>query len=568
MRHIALNLLILILAVQTSSVRASEAAVGAGPDLKLVAYGTLKKQANGGGYVLVDKKGQPTYFVSPAANVVLDPHVGRQVEVVGRFEGGQQAKKRLVVETVTPTKTAPPAHFVEVRPASAQETTTTPIPRSAVSPPPATAPVVRSAPRIVEQLPADGPLLLEPGAAAPLNEEPNWSAGNPWHVAPCGPPEYVWLHYENLVWWNKGMTLPALVTTNNPAGGVLRSDAGVLGVDSTQVLVGGEDWFNDYRWGGRVQMGGWLGPRRWVGMEGDFTAFEAADRSELVGLNSYEIIARPFDNSDPSNRGPNAELVAFPNLIVGSVLVEARTKFHSEGLHLICNLVCNSGATGDPELNVRNCDNGFRLDVLGGYRHIHLGEHLRISEESIVSVTPRAGFSSFDEFDARNEFHGGEVGLQGKYRRERWWAEGLFKVAFGHTAEMVFLDGRTDWVLPPAAVGGPGQQQTFPNSGLLVQESNAGAHRESAFAWSPEVGLTLGWKITPKFSSTVGYTFLYLSRVVRVSDLIDTTVNGSYVPDPAASPAIQPNGRARPVFAFQDTTYWAHGLSFGFDYRW
>ncbi len=535
-------------------------------DLRLVAYGILQKPATGadaGRYVLVDKNGQTTYWISPTPKLSLDSHVGKQVEVVGKYETGQTAEKHLVAEAITPTKTTPPAHFVNVQ--SAPTETRVPVP-----PPPQVAPrtttsTARSAPQMLpDSMDNEGPLLVAPNESTMDPYAP--ATASPWHVAPCGPPERIWARAEYLLWMTKGMFVPPLVTTS-PLG-TPQTQAGVLGADGTQILFGDEDLFTDATSGVRLKVGGWLGQRRWLGLEGDFTALENRGWLYQAGLNQYDIVARPFYNSDPAHPGSDSELVAYPNLIAGSVSVVAASQFRSAGLHLLGNIVCNSGCTGTSEYDTGSCNNGFRLDLLGGYRYIRLAEGLLITENRVAAVTPRVAFDAYDEFSTTNEFQGGEIGLVSTFRRSSWWAEGILKVAVGRTWESLAIAGQNTLILPPQSPVIVGNSQvTQGPGGLLAQPTNIGTYSLKETAWAPEIGLTLGYKLSPKMSATVGYTALFLSSVLRPGESIDLSVNGTYIPDPA-DPTLTPSGRPRPVAVISPTGYWAQGLNFGLDYRW
>ena len=72
----------------------------------------------------------------------------------------------------------------------------------------------------------------------------------------------------------------------------------------------------------------------------------------------------------------------------------------------------------------------------------------------------------------------------------------------------------------------------------------------------PELGATLGYLLTAHLRATVGYTFMYVSRVARPGDQIDLDLNPSLLP-PEAEPF---TGPLRPAFAVRDTDFWAQGL--------
>jgi hypothetical protein len=62
---------------------------------------------------------------------------------------------------------------------------------------------------------------------------------------------------------------------------------------------------------------------------------------------------------------------------------------------------------------------------------------------------------------------------------------------------------------------------------------------------------------------TVGYNFLYWSRVARPGEQIDLDVNPDLLP-----PEEQFAGATRPRFEFRDTDFWAQGIRVGLEAAW
>ena len=94
----------------------------------------------------------------------------------------------------------------------------------------------------------------------------------------------------------------------------------------------------------------------------------------------------------------------------------------------------------------------------------------------------------------------------------------------------------------------------------MAQQTNIGDYQRDVFAMIPELGVTIGYYLTPRLHATVGYTFLYMSNVVRPGGVIDTELNLSQL-DGAL------NGAPHPLFTWQSTDAWAQGVNFGLDYR-
>jgi hypothetical protein len=166
---------------------------------------------------------------------------------------------------------------------------------------------------------------------------------------------------------------------------------------------------------------------------------------------------------------------------------------------------------------------------------------------------PQSNVFIFDRFNTRNEFYGGQLGGRVEYAGDRLFLSGLFKIGLGTTHEVVDLTGFTR-----GAVNTPG--------GLLVLTSNGGRRSHDEFAAVPELGINVGYQVCRGFQVFVGYTFLYISDVVRPGDQINRNVNPNLLP---ASPTFRtPTGPAEPAFSFQRTDFWAQGMNFGLAFRY
>lgn len=573
-QRLILCLLMLLLAAPALSAEVADRPAESDAAVLRVAFGVLQKHKTSGGgdqYVLVDKDGQVRYSINDDKKLPLEANIGKPVQVVGKFDSQTSSDKPLLVAQAIEPKIAPPAQFAASQAAANQDSQSlpplTPIPSPSASSSPGTrlspsgsssAPII-----ISEGDSAEGPLLNAPGLIeSPEEPQPLTRQPDPWHVAPCGPPEWLWGQVSVLAWWTKGMTLPPLVTTS-PIG-TPQAQAGIIGAEGTQVLFGGEDLFTESRLGAQVRVGGWLGKRRWVGLEVDYTALEDEEAGFLAASAGDQILARPFFNVGTNTLSSDSALVAYPNLLAGTIYIEVDSQFQTAGAHLLTNILCNFGAQCNGGAESGGCNSGFRLDLLGGYRYIGLDEGVMISETLVTSVTPRTGFKAFDQFATNNDFHGGEIGLSAKYRRQRVWFEGLLEVALGRTEEQVRINGQTNLIVPRGAEDG---QATVMTGDLLALSTNIGQYDLKSFAWAPQIALTIGYQLSSQLSVKAGYSGVFLSRVLRPNGVIDTGVNELYIPDPT-DPNLVPTGPLRPAVAFSETTYWAHGFNLGLDYRW
>ncbi|HUT93202.1 MAG TPA: BBP7 family outer membrane beta-barrel protein [Thermoguttaceae bacterium] len=385
----------------------------------------------------------------------------------------------------------------------------------------------------------------------------------------CDAAPRFWVRGDYLMWWTKGMSVPPLVTTC--PDDTLDDDAGVLGIEGTEILLGDERLFDELRWGTRLRIGAWTGCCRDYGVEGEYFALGDETGRFQRQSDGLPILARPFYNvlSDQQD----SELIAYPDVIAGTVTADTSTELESVGLRVrinwrrmgsFCGNACGGGsacgcgdAYGFEGGCQQACGYGARLDFLVGYRYMHLDEDLVVREDlqSLDPIAPTE-FEITDAFDTENSFHGAEVGLLLEYERCRWSLEVLAKVALGNSHQIARINGDTTITTYGVPADYPG--------GILAQRANIGEYGDDDFAVVPEVGITLGYQLTCRLRATFGYSFIYWSDVARPGEQIDLGLNPNLFP-PEQVPF---SGPLRPAFAFQRADYWAQGLRFGVDYRW
>ena len=376
-----------------------------------------------------------------------------------------------------------------------------------------------------------------------------------------------WVRAEYLAWATSGMYIPPLVTTGPDA-----DNPGILGEPGTEILFGDETINNGIRSGGRISFGRWLDPCQSWGLGGEYfglrdesTTFLAASDAE-----GNPIISRPYFtvfgfNEDGSLKEPgeNAELVALPDVVAGSVRVQSSTGFQGAGAWVRYNFCCKNMCWEDCDW----CDpcrnpcggipGGIRVGMIGGYRFYRLNDSLRITEDltSLDDDNP-GNFLINDRFNTVNQFNGAEVGFVADLRKARWTLELLGKIAVGSNRQTVKIDGST------VITGSDADDGTY-EGGLLALPTNIGTYNRSKFNVIPQLNANLGYNVTPKLRVLVGYTLIYWSSVVRAGNQVSLDVNETYIPRAFD----EPEGPPRPAFAWRDTDFWAQGVNVGLDYR-
>ncbi|NLE38446.1 MAG: BBP7 family outer membrane beta-barrel protein [Pirellulaceae bacterium] len=349
-----------------------------------------------------------------------------------------------------------------------------------------------------------------------------------------------WARAEALLWWMEGSSTPPLVTTGT--GGSL----GELDDPDTRILFGGTELNDMMRVGGRFGGGYWFTPKRDWAIEGDYFFLQEKTTSYHAASDGDPILARPFYNIVTGDQ--DSHVMAYPDLIGGTVDVSATSRLQGAELLLRRPVVVQ-------RTNGRNGPADFALGVelLAGYRFLDLAEDLRINE-SLEAAGPST-FELYDLFKTKNQFHGAQVGFVTVFQQNRFTAEFLLKLGLGNTRSKVVIDGETVTTvapLPPVTDDG----------GLLALTTNMGTYTQNNFAVVPELGVTLGYDINDRLRASVGYTFIYWSRVARPGDQIDMAVNPSYIPNNGP-----PAGPASPAFSFNTTDMWMHGVNLGLDLR-
>ncbi len=394
------------------------------------------------------------------------------------------------------------------------------------------------------------PGVMVPGLAMPLDSSPT----------PCGPRGWIWGGAEYLLWRTDGMRVPALVTSS-PAG-TPRDQAGVLGEPDTVILFGGQDLLDGNTSGVRVRSGLYFDRLSQWGVQGEYFMLETQEADFVATGNASgdPILARPFFNINP--RTPithafdpppreDAQLISYPNVMRGTVVVNATSELQSASIALrsllACESFCNERTTAYS-----------RVDMITGYRYMQLNDHLFIGEDlTSLDRNSLANYQLYDLFDTRNQLHALDLGAIWQGGWQRFSLDLTAKTAFGWGRQEVDILGAT-------AISQPGAQTATYVGGVLAQPSNIGFHSRDRFTVVPELSAIVGLQITQHVRATVGYTFIFWGPVVRVGNQMDLDVN----PDQMAPPIVPLAGPLRPEFAFQESNYWAQGISAGIEGRW
>jgi len=203
--------------------------------------------------------------------------------------------------------------------------------------------------------------------------------------------------------------------------------------------------------------------------------------------------------------------------------------------------------------------------MLGGYRfyeynsNLSVSENLRVLPGTTTILVPGTTFFVQDRFHTENEFHGGEIGVQGVGKHCWWWLDGMAKVGMGQQHRTATISGNTVTTVPNAGTA-------VAAGGLLTSSAtNIGEFYDSDFVFIPEFRLGGGVKVTKCCSLRAGYDVIIWSDVARAASQLP---RGLQV-DPNNIPPVQPGGGPDPAFTgIHGSELIAHGVDVSVAFQW
>jgi hypothetical protein len=342
---------------------------------------------------------------------------------------------------------------------------------------------------------------------------------------------------ELMHWYNQGVHLPPLVTSN--LGPIPpQNEAGVITSATTRVRVGNDDIDDSRQTGGRLIFGWWTDDCCNTAIGAKLYGAEGGTFNRTFSGNGNPVIAIPFFNTDQVAGvpiGEDALLVAYPGLSAGAVNVQVKNDV--VGGEVFARSLLDVGYD-------------YRLDFIGGYQFARIDSDLRMQSRI---TTGAADLEFNDFFGCTNEFHGFGAGLYGETYSDIWTIGVLGKIAIGNMRQNVIVDG-SNTVVAGGTVTTVG--------GIFTQPTNIGEYQNDEFVWVPEAGIKLSCAVTRRLSLSVGYTFIYFTSVALAGDQIDRNVNATQLNGGAVV------GDSSPAFRFHDDSFWIQSVDLGLSFNY
>lgn len=359
-------------------------------------------------------------------------------------------------------------------------------------------------------------------------------------IDPCSPLSFLSrrlsMRAEAASFWGSGQILPTLVTTTvgNPLPPI--DEAGLLNDPDTRSLFGGGEVGSNTTSGIRYQVGLAFDDCRSRGILVRLLDTGENDVSLQTDGTMQAVIARNFLEVEPA-REQSLVSIAYPNQTSGSI--RANLSSSVQGGDLLLTQVLSQ-------------DHLVRNEWLIGYQTARLTETLDIVSSTRNLNAPNPVLDQEDHFRVRSQFHGATVGLNSEAREGNWFLGGLIKLGIGNMERRTDITGFSRTTV--------GIDTSTQNQGLLARNTNNGTFRQDTFVVVPELGLHIGYRLTHRLDFTLGYSFLRLPKVSRVTQSLDREL-ASNLSDPLV-------GEVRPTFTQQESNFSLHSFNVGLQWAY
>lgn len=351
-----------------------------------------------------------------------------------------------------------------------------------------------------------------------------------------------WADAEYLYWKIKDSPAPPPLIVTGPTAVPLP----VLNGPGTSVVLGGKRIDNHWRSGGRFTLGYTFDTCCQYSVEANYLFLPTGHRKDSIasnGLPGSAILATPF--FDVTTGTESSASVSVPGVFHGSAIWRLKNSMQGAELNFVSK---------------HSCGCATKYGFLAGFRYWNFDERFHFRTSSPNLGDPDV-FTTTDKFHTENNFYGGQIGAGIEYNCNCFFAAAKAKVALGAMCERVNISGST----VTNDFNGFGPLQTFPG-GYFALPTNIGHHHHTQFAVIPEAEIKLGYNITNCFRVSVGYTFLYVSRVLRATKQIDRNINPSQSNAIAFVPDVALVGEPRPKAQSRASDFWVQGATVGLEF--
>ncbi len=368
------------------------------------------------------------------------------------------------------------------------------------------------------------------------------SCCNPCESDPCC--DQFFVDGEYLYWQTQDSPAPVPLLIAGP----ITTSPFVLNAPDTAVVLGGKSIDSNWRSGGKISLGYWFNECCNYGLEANYLFLPNESKTHEVsadGSTGSALLATPFFNVTTASE--DSAGVAFPGSFSGIAKLKLVNNLQGAELNFVA-------------VNPFGCNLNFGW--LAGFRYFNFDEHLKLTTSSPYVAVPTDVWKTYDKFSVNNNFYGGQLGAGLEYSSCEFYVNVKAKVALGAMCEESNVSGK----LVTNDFNAFGAPQTFVG-GYFALPSNIGHHKHTEFSVIPEANINVGYPITDCLKVQVGYTFIYVNKLLRASKQIDRNINPSQSAaiDYTSTPALV--GEASPKPLAKTSSFWVQGFNAGLVYR-
>lgn len=291
-----------------------------------------------------------------------------------------------------------------------------------------------------------------------------------------------------------------------------------------------------------------------LGFEGNW--FDMGRQTRAFMNNTAPVLVRPF--FELNNRRESAFLVAAPSIATGFFGADNTFDFWGGEINMWKNLFYDFPIIAT------------RVDLILGLRYLELAEDFRFRSTSRYFTTQPLGspftflagnkLDVIDYFATRNQFIGPQFGTLWKFYLGEFDFNVTTKLAVGANMAEILIEGAQLRTSPT------GQVTRF-TGGLLALPSNIGRFDDTLLCFMPELNFSGSVQLTKHISATMGYNFIFMTRVFRPGYQIDRVIDVTQIPNfPTGN--VPPTGFRAPAPALDDTVVWFQGLNLTLQITW
>lgn len=358
-------------------------------------------------------------------------------------------------------------------------------------------------------------------------------------------PANYWLNANFLYWkiQNSPEIIPLVVHGPVPPNG-----APVLGEPDTNVILGGKVLKNKWQPGIDISVGRWLCDQHTSGVEIKYLFIPSKSLTKAVSSNGFEgtpIFAIPFIDANTGQE--SSEVISLPSNFSGTANLQINTSIQGAELNGIRIYPYS-----------KNVNVGFS----GGLRFFNFNDQLTFdtSSPNILPAIPDT-YLTHEKFKVINNFIGPQFGVNTEYTYKQFSVNAVGKVGLG----IMFQKSEIDGYLLTNTFNNHGTPVSYAG-GYFAVPSNMGTRTRNTFAIIPEFKLNATYLLTHDLKLQLGYTFLYVSNVLRASKQMNRTINPTQAPALDFNPNPVLVGPAVPTGALRSQSVWAQGFNLGFEY--